>query len=157
MNPSPKYGNKKDKEFDSQLERFCHSYLKEKGFDFEFQKVYVLQESYKRSETFLKAAARFKITASMTYAKGKKKGKPKNRISIKNLLPIKMIVDFFIEGSDFDVIIDTKGAKTPDWLVKAKILELQLSKKEKPTIFFLPSSQKEVKIIVNEINLALNF
>jgi hypothetical protein len=146
-----KYKNKPSGKFASNLERFCFDYIKQKGVDFEFQKTYILQDAHKRNDKHIEICNKFVETNSLTYSKGKKSGKPKKRLISSNLLPIKMIVDFFIEGLDFDVIIDTKGMKTPDWIIKAKMLQAQLDEKGKPTLLFIPSSQMEVKTILNEI------
>lgn len=146
-----KYKNKPQGEFASGLESFCFDILRASGINFEFQKTYVLQEGFKRNELHMQSVKLFNNVNSLTYAKGKKKGKQKSVLYQKNVLPIKMIVDFYIEGANFDVIIDTKGMKTADWQLKAKILEMQLSQKEKPTLLFIPSSQKEVKLVISDI------
>jgi hypothetical protein len=151
-----KYGNKPEGKFASGLERYCFDVLKISGLNFEFQKTFILQDGFKRSEAHQKLVKLFTNVNSLTYIRGKKEGKTKNVLYQKNVLPIKMIVDFFIEGVDFDVIIDTKGMKTADWQMKSKILENQLAGNEKPTLLFIPSSQKEIKLVVSEVQKHLN-
>lgn len=146
-----KYKNKPQGKFASGLESFCFDILKLSGLNFEFQKAYILHDGFKRSESHQKLVKLFTNVNSLTYIRGKKEGKTKNVLYQKNVLPIKMVVDFFIEGTDFDVIIDTKGMKTPDWQMKSKILENKLASNEKPTLLFIPSSQKEIKLVVSEV------
>jgi hypothetical protein len=145
------YRNKPQGKFASGLESFCFDVLKLSGLHFEFQKSFILQEGFKRSESHNQVSKLFTGVNSLTYIRGKKQGKAKNVLYQKNVLPIKMIVDFFIEGTEFDVIIDTKGMKTADWQMKSKILEMQLVGNEKPTLLFIPSSQKEIKLVISEV------
>ena len=146
-----KYKNKPQGEFASGLERYCFDILRLSGLNFEFQKTFILQDSFKRSEEHQKISRLFTSVNSLTYAKGKKAGKAKNVIYQKNVLSLTMRLDFFLEGIDFDVIIDTKGAKTQDWLNKCKILEMKLSKNVKPTLILIPSSQKEIKLVIQDV------
>lgn len=136
-----KYRNKnvsyKGVKFASEIECYCYKSL-EGVFDFEFQKTIELQPSFERGIAF-------DIAEKSVWGEGLgilRQGKER---------AIKMIVDFYLQFEDFDVLIDTKGFATPDWLIKAKMLEFQLAQKEKTTLFFTPSDENEILVIMSKL------
>lgn len=126
--------------FDSKLELYCYQYLEKSGFEFHFQKRIELLPALKRSKEFV-ALANAIWQEPAKNALGKKQ---KSILRAKNEQNIDIVVDFFLEGADFDIIIDTKGVETQTWIDKIKTLEFHLVQKEKPTFVFTPNNKNQV-------------
>lgn len=146
-----KYNNKivvwQGIKFDSELELWCYKYLDASGIDFVFQKSIELVPPLKRSAKFLELA-------NTVWQEPKKNALGKNQKPIlrkKNEQDVCIVVDFFLEGKDFDVIIDTKGVETDTWIVKAKMLEFYLAQKEKQTLFFTPKNANQVIALCSKL------
>ena len=73
-----------------------------------------------------------------------KKGKKINVLRKTNLQDIEIVVDFYIETPVCNIVIETKGFKTADWMLKIKFLESKLAENDLPTFVFLPSTNAQV-------------
>lgn len=133
--------------FDSELEMYCHQYLDKAGFTFHFQKRIELLPALKRSKEFVTLAN----SVWQEPAKNALGKKQKAILRVKNEQNIDIVVDFFLEGNDFDVTIDTKGVETQTWIDKIKTLEFHLAQKEKPTLVFTPNNKNQVIAICTKL------
>lgn len=131
---------------DSTLECFCRNLLLQNKIQFTAQKKVLLLPSFKRSKEFVEASEELSI-----FVVSPKTEKKKNLLRCKNNQDTEIVVDFHIETSICNIIIETKGHKTPDWLIKVKWLEYTLASEIIPTYIFLPSSNKQVTMVINKI------
>ena len=118
-----KYKNITDSEYRSQLERYAARRLKEENIEFCYECWQVpLLEAVK--------------VAPVSYEKSGKKFKEITSIRAMTYNP-----DFI----GFNWIIETKGKRLPDFVIKWKLFKKYLFDNQKKYTLFMPTNQKEVE------------
>ena len=132
LNPSlikNKYNARKGKGTMSQLESCCKRLLEEANIPFEYEGI------------------EYELVPKVTYSSFEKSRK--NFKEIKTTRAVIYRPDFICPNRTW--IIETKGFKTPDFVIKWKLLKQRLYNENKNIVLFMPTNKKQIECSIELI------